>query len=324
MAEEYASAKRRRVGQKVRKSTPAPPTSGVWPPIPVQAPPFTVLRTVTCTTRPQFDTAYSGALNGDRILANGITFTGQLAFNRNFGAGTGIEIVFDTACSFTGGAGTDFNCVFISGATKHRFFGGRNFSNLSGHGVLIYPSADILWHDLKVLGPIGGTCLRVFAVNGFCERLDIECEVSNNANTLSLDPHFEQGTGLHPSYIGGDEGQSGTVRDSRFIIDAHDCQGGSNQIGGKGTNNDFYFRATNLTMQAVQQTAGNAVQLFGNLLSDLDIWVEADNVAQVVRVTNEAFSQIRVNHGRGTNVRGNWDSSAKYMPHPGVTYTDCT
>lgn len=302
---------------------PPDPPAGTWPPIPVVPPSWTMVREITCTTRAQFDTAYNGALNGDRLKVNGVTFNGQLTLNKTF-TGSGIEIVFDNACLFTGSTTAALNCVFISGATKHRIFGGVNMSNLPGHGILIYPSSDILWHGFKVVGQIGGTCLRVLAVNGDCARLDLMGEVSNNGWTPSLDPHAEKGTGMHPSYIGGDAAQTGTVKDSRFIIDAHDCQAGSNQIGAKGTNNDFYIRAKNLTKVATSQTAGNAVQLFGGLLSNLDIWVEADNVAQVVRVTNETMSNIRVNHGRGVNVRGNYDSSVKYMPNPGIVYTDCT
>jgi hypothetical protein len=106
------------------------------------------------------------------------------------------------------------------------------------------------------------------------------------------------------------------------VIDSHDCVTGSNQIGPYAHYSDFYIRAKNLTFKAAVQTGGNAVQLFG-FSGENDIWVEADNVAQVVRA-NGQLGETLVWHGRGTNVRGNYDSKVPYMPHPAVTYQDCT
>jgi hypothetical protein len=308
---------------------PAPGPS--WPPVDTTPPAWDPLRVIDVTSRASFDTAYANARDGDLITVRGVTFASQLNLNRKFAA-TGIQITFYPDVTFRGDPTRDLNAVFVTG-TKHRIFGGT-LSNPAGHGILFHSSSDILWHGFKVGAPpvdgkaqLGGSCLRVFSTGGNVERLDLVGEVSHCGGDLSLDVHQEKGSGLHPSYIGGVATFPSplAVRYSRFVIDAHDCPAGSNQIGPCAQANQFYYRAKNLTFVAKTQTGGNAVQLFGGPSnSGNDIWVEADNVAQVVRVTNEQFGPIRVNHGRGTNVRGNYDSKVPYMPHPAVAYQDCT
>jgi hypothetical protein len=296
---------------------PVPPPAG-WPPVDTTPPAWTPKTHVIARSDIAFNSAYVTAIDGDLIDVRGATFTRQLNLNRKF-AKEGVEIRFGDAVTFRGDPTRDLNAVYVTG-TKHRIFGG-SLSNHAGHGILFHASSDVLWHGFNVAG-VGGSCLRVFAVGGNVERLDLVGEVSDCGHDLSLDPHAEKGTGLHPSYIGGGSDPSLAVTNSRFIIDAHDCATGSNQIGPYAVFNDFYYRAKNLTMVAKQQTAGNAAQPFGDS-AELDIWVEADNVAQVVRPAGN-LRNIRVWHGRGTNVRGNWDSKVPYMPHPAVTYQDCT
>jgi hypothetical protein len=283
-------------------------------------PAWTPTRTFQCLTVADFGSRYASALDGDRIVAP-VTFTTQVNLNWRF-TGKGIEIDFAGA-TFAGDPTRDLNAVFVTG-TRHRIFGG-NLSNPAGHGILIYPSSDILWHGFKVDG-VGGTCFRAFGVNGDITGSDYVGEVTNDGNDPTLDPHQDPLSGLHPSYIGGDETQTGTVKNNRFVIDAHDCKGGSNQIGGKAEANEFYYRARNLTY--VQhgpnwQIGGNAVQLFGAKVKNNRIWVEADNVARVVDATflSAGSTGNIITHGRGTNVR--LQPAYTPNPSPAVTYQDC-
>jgi hypothetical protein len=268
-----------------------------------------------------FYAAYDTARDGDRIITVDLAFDRQVNLKRRF-TGQGIEIRFDTS-QFDGDPTRDLNAVFVTG-TRHRIFGG-NITNPAGHGILFHPCSDVLWHGFNVSG-VGGTCLRVFAVNGDIRNIDLVGEVSDCGNDLSLDPHQDKGSGLHPSYIGGSEAQTGTVMNSRFVIDSHDCKTGSNQIGGKSAlYNLFYYRARNLSYEAHGpnwQIGGNAVQMFGGKVSEIDIWVEADKVARVVDPTflSAGSANIEVTHGRGTGVR----LQPAYVPHPAVTYQDCT
>jgi hypothetical protein len=277
-------------------------------------PAWTPKRTTVCNGRAEFIAEYGAAIDGDRLDVPFGIFDRQLNLSRRF-TREGIEIRFGDAVTFQGDPTRDLNAVFVTG-TKHRIFGG-NLSNPAGHGILFHASSDILWHGFNVSG-VGGSCLRVFATGGNVERLDLVGEVTRCGGDLSLDPHVEKGSGLHPSYVGGGSDPTKGVGQSRFVIDSHDCPTGSNQIGPFAFDNEFYIRARNLTFVAKQQTGGNAVQLFGS--SGLNhVWVEADNVAQVVR-PNGPLGPTDVWHGRGTNVR----LAPAYMPHPAVTYQDCT
>jgi hypothetical protein len=301
----------------LEQPVPPPPVPG-WPPVDTTPPAWAPTRSFTVSSAAEFASRYGTALDGDRIFAP-VIFTRQLNLNRRF-TGLGVELLFEGA-QFKGDPTRDLNAVYVTG-TRHRIFDG-DASNPAGHGILFHASSDILWHGFKVDG-VGGTCLRVFATGGNVERLDLFGEVTRCGGDLSLDPHAEKGSGLHPSYIGGVATfpSNLSVMNSRFIIDAHDCPTGSNQIGPSAFRNDFYYRARNLTFVAKTQTGGNAVQPFG-ACTDLRVWVEADNVAQVVRPAGDLLD-IDVWHGRGTNVRGNYDSKVPYMPHPAVTYQDCT
>jgi hypothetical protein len=302
--------------EQIGKQQPVPS----WPPVDTTPPAWTPTRTFMVSTEDEFASRYGTVVDGDRIVADGgLIFNRQLNLNRRF-TGRGIEIRFEDH-QFRGDRTGDLNAVYVTG-TKHRIFGGE-LSNPAGHGILFHSSSDILWHGFKVDG-VGGTCLRVFATGGNVDRLDLVGEVTRCGGDLSLDPHQERGSGLHPTYVGGVATfpSALAVKNSRFVIDAHDCPTGSNQVGPCAFFNDFYIRARNLTFVAKTQTGGNAVQPFGDS-GENDIWVEADNVAQVVRPAGN-LGRTLVFHGRGTNVRGNYDSTVPYMPHPAVTYQDCT
>jgi hypothetical protein len=231
--------------------------------------------------------------------------------------------VFDPAVTFRGDPTRDLNAAFVTG-TRHRIFGGH-LENPAGHGILVYPSSGNLWHGYTV-GPAGGSCFRVFAVNGDVTDSDYVGTMTDCGNDLTLDKHGqsggEYGTGLHPAYIGGDESQTGTVKNCRFVLDAHDCDTGAIQIGGKAEDNQFYNRGIRLNKVATQQAAGSPCQLFGNELYRNRIWVEGDTVSRVVETSGlgAGSKDNLVWHGRGTNVR----LAPAYMPHPAVTYQDCT
>lgn len=289
-----------------------------WPPVDTTPPAWEPSRELRAFSSTDFLEDYASAVDGDRISVYSADFGSQVNLNRKF-SGRGIEIVFEDPVTFHGDNRRDLNAVFVTGS-RHRIFGG-NLTNPAGHGILFHASSDILWHGFNVAG-VGGSCLRVFAVGGNTERLDLVGEVSHCGGDLSLDPHAEKGSGLHPSYIGGGADPTIGVRASRFVIDSHDCPTGSNQTGPYSHFNDFYYRAKNLTFVAKTQTGGNAWQPFGDSRENR-VWVEADNVAQVVRPAGNLAGNV-VWHGRGTNVRGNYDSKVPYMPHSGVTYQDCT
>jgi hypothetical protein len=287
--------------------------------------PFVPNRVIQCGTRQAFDTAFNSIVNGDRINAYGFNYPGQWNMHKQL---TGrAQIYFAPDVKFVGGGSYDLNAVWVK-ARGLELFGGSLY-NPTGHGLLFYVSAGVVWHGLKigVDGKIGGTGLRVLGVEGNITNLNLEYETTNCGHDLSLDAHGrvggEPGTGVHPSYIGGGSGPYETT-DSMFVINSHDCATGSNQIGPFAKRNKFDIRAKNLTFDATRQTAGNAAQIFGDQISELDIWVEADNVAQVVRANGNFVGPVRVNRGRSVNVRGAYDSAAKYYPHPKVAYIDCT
>jgi hypothetical protein len=300
-----------------------PPASPIpaWPPVNVTPDPWVPNRIVQARTSAEFAVKYAQALDGDRIETAEAAINGQLVLNRDF-TGKGIEIVFAPDVKIMGGGQYALNAIFCLG-DNHRIFGGQNIQNPTGHGVLVYPVKNFLWHG-GTIGRVGGTCLRVLAVNGDIDNIDIYTEVSDCGHDESLDPHPEKGTGMHPSYIGGDESQTGTVKNSRFVIYSHDCATGSNQIGGKAEDNEFYYLAKRLTKVAANQVAGNAVQFFGNKIYRNRVWVEGEELAGRVVEANYTLGAgsfgNEVWHGRGTNVR----LSPKYAVNPAVKYTDCT
>jgi hypothetical protein len=219
----------------------------------------------------------------------------------------------------------NLSAIWVTG-NRHRIIGFEQIECANGHGVTFYPSDGFVWRGLKIgtSGKIGGTGFRAFAVNGDLWGHDLEIESTNCGHDLSLDVHPEKGTGLHPFYWGGDESQTGTVKNCRAVVYSHDCATGSNQIGGKGQDNEFYLLARRLTMVAKDQVAGNACQFFGNKLWRNRVWVEGEDLAGRVVEANFTMgagsSENVVWHGRGERVR----LSPKYAPNPAVTYQDCT
>ena len=281
-----------------------------WPPPEIAPPPWSPLRVLTVNSLQEWGTLYPTLRNGDRLLVNGVTFDRQLDLSPTI---DGIaEIRFGAGVRMVGDPTPALNAAWLKPRGILRVFGGT-LSNAKGHGLLAYESMGCGWWDFKVDG-VGGSGVRVFGPNAPVDGLTLSGAVTNIGNDLSLDPHAEKGTGLHAAYIGG-VGHS--VRTGRFAIQAHDCKTGSIQVG-QSDGCRFWIKAKNLTMNATQQTGGNAFQPFG-LVRNAEVWMEAENVAKAVEPTWLASgSSVRVKYARATGVR----KPPAYVSSPYVVYED--
>jgi hypothetical protein len=294
-----------------------PDAVGSWPPKETAPPPFEPLRTFEVGNAAEMAQARTQLRAGDRIEGGGFTMPNQIRFHDRLNGPAEIRL---NDIKLTGGEAYDLNAAWLW-SRNLRVFGGL-LSNPNGHGLLVYESDDSGWWDFKVDG-VGGSCLRTFTPNGNGTRLTLVGEVTDNAHLLTLDPHEDKGSGLHPSYIGGNNPAGYRQRDSMFAIWAHDCAGGSNQIG-PGERNRHWYRANDLTYEEHApnfQVGGNAVQPFGDVI-DAEIWVEANNVSRMCdpRWLGPGARNVKLIHGRGGSTAR---LMPRYIPHAAVTYTDC-
>jgi hypothetical protein len=111
--------------------------------------------------------------------------------------------------------------------------------------------------------------------------------------------------------------------DSRFVLTVHDqAYGAAVEVQGV-QNSKLYLDARSITFHAVNQTAGNAVQLWGDSTRGLDIpYLYADTLAgQAVNVgdgLNSTNSGITVDYARATNVA----KTPEYAPSSAISYGD--
>jgi hypothetical protein len=150
--------------------------------------------------------------------------------------------------------------------------------------------------------------------------LDIAAEIWAAGQNLSLDPHAERGTGLHGAYLGG----AATVSSGRFLLNVHDQPtGAAVSIGANLQDSEVWIKANRITFQAVQQVAGNAVQLWSNHNKNIVIRdIEASALAGRVVETDalSAGTGLSVSYARASNVR----LSPAYRLGSYVICGDCT
>lgn len=242
-------------------------------------PAFTPTRRIQVSSASAFQSAWNAIRPGDEIDVHGVTFPGELSFNKQLSGWA--EIHFDSGTRFTGTPGENTPDVWIDGASHIRFYGGDLTNPTGGAGIMIYDSSYVTWWGFKVHGT-AGTGLFVTGVNRANDHLDLKGDISRWGLDVGLDPHQEKGTGLHGANLA--DAYYG-VESSRFALHLHDGSAGAGvQAGGKTDgdffrNNRLYLWCQNLTMRATSQIGGNCLQFWGEHVTGNTVaFLEAENL----------------------------------------------
>lgn len=242
-------------------------------------PAFTPTRRIQVSSASAFQSAWNAIRPGDEIDVHGVTFPGELSFNKQLSGWA--EIHFDSGTRFTGTPGENTPDVWIDGASHIRFYGGDLTNPTGGAGIMIYDSSYVTWWGFKVHAT-AGTGLFVTGVNRANDHLDLKGDISRWGLDLGLDPHQEKGTGLHGANLA--DAYYG-VESSRFALHLHNGSAGAGvQAGGKTDgdffrNNRLYLWCQNLTMRATSQIGGNCLQFWGEHVTGNTVaFLEAENL----------------------------------------------
>lgn len=301
----------------VRQSTTVSWTPTAPEMLPVfRPPPFTPTRTTVVTTANQFDDAWIALRAGDMIDARGIEFAGERTFSRGFSSWA--EVHFDAACRFTGApAGSKLPAVWAVGCRYVRFYGG-DVTGKGNDGIRIDDCDLVEWRRFRI-HDTAGTGLTVRGITGPTSNLDLQGEITNCGLDLTLDPHPEKGTGNHGCNVGGGTGQAVTA--SRLVLSVHDQPYGAALEVQGFSNSKVYLEARRIKFQAKQQTAGNAIQVWGPGSRNLEVaWLRAVELAGRAVETDglDETNAVKVTWARATSVR----LQPAYATDPRVVYAD--
>ncbi len=305
---------------------PLPPakTQPGAPSLPIFAPPpFTPSRTIVVRTRHGFDAAWARLRPGDSLEVRGVVFTGKVVLHKSLSAPA--EVRFDPDVRFVGApAGTQLPAVWVHDSANIRLFGG-DITGAGDAGIRFDGDSDVLWWDFDVHDTAGTGIL----VHGTESGLDLRGTVTNCGLDLSLDPHAQKGTGNHGVNLSGD---GGTIANSRFVFAVHDQPyGAAVEVQGV-QNSKLYLDARRITFNVdteppgpdgVRQVAGNAVQIWGEGTTNLEIpYLYAEDLAgRAVDVGSGLDSSnggIVVDYARTVRAR----LRPVYQPSQAIDYRD--
>jgi hypothetical protein len=270
-----------------------------------------VRRKVSVHSAAAFWKAWASIRPGEEIDVHSVTFRGEAVFHKELSGWA--EVHFDRRTTFTGSPGVNLPAAWIHDSRDIRFYGGTLTNPLGGTGMTIYDSSHVTWWGFDIHNT-ANTGLLVQGIHRTADHLDLKGRISRWGLNLGLDPHAEKGTGLHGANLG--DAVHG-VRDSRFALDLHNSAVGSGVEAGGSTGSDgfwhntLYLRCRNLSMRAVQLTAGNCLQVWGdNVLRNTVAYIEAENLEgrpydASGMFAGQSLASDKVRYGRATGTNRN-------------------
>jgi hypothetical protein len=268
-------------------------------------PRFAVKREVEVHTAATFWRAWKRIRPGEEIDVHGVTFRGEAVFEKRLRGWA--EVHFDSGTTFAGTPGSNLPAAWINASHHIRFYGGTLTNPAGGSGMTIYDSSYVSWWGF-VIHRTANAGLYVQGIHRPNEHLDLKGTISHWGLNLALDPHSEKGTGLHGANLGD---ATRGIKNSRFILDLHDASVGSGvEAGGARSSDGFwhntvYLRCRNLGKRAVQLTAGNCLQVWGeNVLGNDFAYIEAEKIEgrpydASGMFGGQSLASNRVGYGRG-------------------------
>jgi hypothetical protein len=267
--------------------------------------------TVQVASVRSLERALAHAHAGETILVKGkLRIAGEFTgFDRIINGGS-VNVVLGPDVRFVGNPARGSPAVWVHGAAGWRIWGGT-ITNPGGVGLLFYSlPGPVTWTGFRV-HDTASTCVSVLPVGGNIDRLELKGVTGTAKPNLSLDPHAENGTGIHAWNIA--DARGGLVERSTFAADVVDqATGASVEIdtGHIGRDVTVYARARHLgfavpgtswTGVARKQVAGNVIQLWGGTakgMLDLRYIDGADIKGRLVDTTGvyprADLSQVRV------------------------------
>jgi hypothetical protein len=305
-----------------------------------------VTREVDVASQAQLTSAIANIKAGDLVKATtGFSVNGEFQISVNPSGPAEIDLgTGSSAVQFSYSGSSDLPSVWIVNSSNLRIFGGEIHGpppgQVGGGGVLVYHATNVLWWHFHI-HDVAGTGLGLAPVSGPITGCDFEGEIDHWGQNPSYDPHAERGTGVHGANVADVGG--GVYTNNRLALDAHDGPtGAAIQIGnpdgaGQISGDTIILRAVGLTMHAVSQVAGNALQGWGGVPMQIAVpYLEAANLQGRAVDMNGVYSGVsqsgvRVDYGRATNTNLNTalgatessaPTSAAWDPRHGATYQD--
>lgn len=286
-------------------------------------PAFTPTRTVTVASGSALKSAISNLQPGDLVKASApftvsasgsttpLTIANKLSAPAEIDL-TGVSIVYTGTSQVNG--------VWLNNPSNLLIYGGD--ISTSGNGgvcLRVYGSQHVLWWGFKV-HDCGGTGFQAQAIGGPVDHDDFQGEITRTGLNNAWDPHCstECGTGQHGANL-WDANQTNAFTNNRFAFYAHDIPTGAcveyGNSQGVATGDVLYLKCVNATFDAQKQTAGNALQTWGNIdntvKATLDVkYLEGDNLeGQAYRDAGLSSgvdaSGITIEYGRASNTNLN-------------------
>jgi hypothetical protein len=242
-------------------------------------PRFVPTRRIRVDTASGFWRAWRSIRPGDEIDVRRVTFRGEAMLAKRLPGWA--EVHFGRGTTFTGTPHANLPAAWIHDSQHIRFYGGSITNPGGGTGLTIYDSSYVTWWGFTI-HDTANTGLLVQGIKHANDHLDLKGRISRWGLNLGLDPHAEKGTGLHGANLG--DAVRG-VRDSRFALDLQNASVGSGVEAGGATatdgfwHNTLYLRCRNLRKRAIQLTAGNCLQVWGeNVMGNDFAYIAARNL----------------------------------------------
>ena len=277
---------------------------------------FSAARTVGVADATALRNALAGLRAGDMVRATApFSVTGATLLIRAQLASLAVIDLHGVTIR-TGTAGSLEHAVAIVGAQNVWVTGG-DVSTQGNVCLWFQDTVSVTWRDVDV-HDCAGTGVMAQGITRAQTGLDIHARVWNAGTAYTrLDPHADQGTGVHGAYIGG----ASYPTSGRFAFDVRDqAVGAAVQAGANLVDSDIWVRAARITRVASSQVAGNALQLWGAVRNVRVRWLAAQDLAGRGIETDglTGGSGIVVDYARTDRAR----LSPEYGVSAAVTYRD--
>lgn len=313
------------------RSTPAPsPAPTPAPSSQPEPPAFTPKRTLpAATTYAELTTAIAALQPGDRLPAAGVTIPASATFSKKLTAAA--EIVFDSTCKFAAGKGLRYPSIYINGAAYLRLIcdGALVENPTEGDGIDIV-AADHCVLDGWDVRSCATAAMSMRSTDGPITNNYVRATVRDWALVPSLDDHAEKGTGLHGLLVENSH-TAYRIDNNTFVLTTPGSKmGGSllevgtSQQALAPTGNQAWLSAANLLQDAVTQTAGNALNLWGYIgtLDVVSVTASGLHGYAVHSAPSASYGAVGVDTGSGVNccLNPRYAGQSPWMSNGGVKY----
>ena len=235
-----------------------------------QPPAFAAKRTLKpATTWAELTKAIAALQPGDRLPAKGVAVPRTPTFARKLTAPA--EVVFDAACTFAGGKGIRYPAAYFNCSNLRFIAQGTIVTNPSeGDGFDFVAAVGCVFDGWDVRD-CAAAAMSARSTNGPIAGNYIRATVRDWGLVKSLDDHAVKGTGLHGLLVENSHTAYRIDNNTIVLTTPGSKVGGSllevgtSQQALAPTGNRVWLEAANLTQDVTQQTAANALNLWGYL-----------------------------------------------------------